>query len=165
MRVKPFIQIVLIAVALLAPCLQPARADEKQEPIEKYSARAFSLDRGAASFLDMAVFEWTTPEDRQRLIQTFLDGGSEALYDALGREKRKGYLRLPGSLAYDMMYAWRAEQGGKQRIVLATDRPMALFEMTRNTRSTDYNVSLVVLEILPGVRPAHPSDATAGDPH
>ncbi len=33
--------------------------------------------------------------------------------------------------------------------MLATDRPFAFLELARGSRSTDYNVSLVVLEIDP----------------
>lgn len=138
---------VLLALALLAPASGPAQAKEKREPIAKFTARAFSLDRGKASNVDIVIYEWTTAEEREGLLQTFVDKGSKALYNALEKQNVKGYLKLPGSLAYDMMYAWPVDIMGKRRIVLATDRPMGFIELARNTRSTDYNVSLVVLEI------------------
>ncbi len=141
--------LVLLAVALLATASGPALAEEKKEAIEKFTGRAFSLDRGEAAFLDIVIEEWTTPEERQALIQTFLDGGSKALYDALEHQSRKGYLKLPNTLGYDMQYAWQVEVEGKRHIVLASNRPMGFLELARNSRSTDYNVSLVVLEIDP----------------
>ena len=99
--------------------------------------------------LDVVIYEWTTPEERQALIQTFVEGGSEKLYEALFKEGEKGYVKLPNTLAYDMKYAWQFEHEGKRRIVLATDRPMGFLELTRALRTTDYNVSLVVLELDP----------------
>ena len=141
------IALALSAIALLAIASDPARAREKRQPVAKFSARAFSVDRGKASNLDIVIYEWTTPEERQALIQTFLDGGSDALYDALANQTVKGYLKAPGTLAYDMTYARSVDLMGKRRIVLATDRPMGFLELARNTRSTDYNVSLVLLEI------------------
>lgn len=48
-----------------------------------------------------------------------------------------------------MQYAWQLEIEGKRRVVLATDRPMGFLELRRNARSTDYNVSLVVLDLDP----------------
>lgn len=140
---------VLLALALLAPASGPAQAKEKREPIAKFTARAFSLDRGKASNVDIVIYEWTTAEEREGLLQTFVDKGSKALYNALEKQNVKGYLKLPGSLAYDMMYAWPVDIMGKRRIVLATDRPMGFIELARNTRSTDYNVSLIVLELDP----------------
>ena len=138
----------LLAAGFLTLAAGPVAAEKKQ-PLEKFRARAISLDRGAAKNLDITIYEWTTPEERQALIQTLRDGGSKALYDALDDNGEKGYVKLPQTLGYDMNYAWEVEHEGKRRIVLATNRPMAFLELMRNTRSTDYNVSLIVLEIDP----------------
>jgi hypothetical protein len=139
----------LLAVALLATAAGPAWAKEKREPIEKFKARAFSLDRGRATHLDIVIYEWTTPEERQALFQTFVEQGSRALYNALDDQSDKGYLKLPQTLAYDMQYAWQFEVEGKRRIVLATDRPMGFLELSRGARTIEHNVSLVVLDIDP----------------
>ncbi len=138
-----------LALALLAPTTGSLWAKEKREPIEKFRARIFDFNRGKASFLDIVIYEWTTPEERQALLETFVEKGSEALYDALGRVSVKGYLRLPQTLGYDMMYAWQVEAEAKRRIVLATDRPMGFLEVMGGFRSRDYNVSLVILELDP----------------
>ena len=138
----------LAALLVLAPEAQ-AKKKEKKEPLEKYRAQAVSLDRGAAKMLDIVITEWTTPEERQELFQVFVEGGSKKLYEALFEEEEKGYVKLPGSLGYDMKYAWQFELEGKRRIVLASDRPMGFLELTRASRSRDYNVSLVVLELDP----------------
>ena len=141
--------LVLLAVMLLATASAPGWAKEKREPIEKFRARAFDINRGAAANLDIVIYEWTTPEERQALLKTFVESGSEALYDSLGDVSDKGYLRLPQTVGYDMQYAWQMEVEGKRRIVLATDRPMGFLELSRGFRSRDYNVSLVVLELDP----------------
>ena len=143
-------RVALLAAALLmlAPATQ-AKKKEKKEPLEKYRAQAISLDRGAARMLDVVITEWTTPEERQALFQVFAEGGSKKLYEALFKEEEKGYVKLPNTLGYEMKYAWQFEHEGKRRIVLASDRPMGFLELTRASRSTDYNVSLVVLELDP----------------
>jgi hypothetical protein len=141
--------LVLLAGALLATLAAPAGAKEKREPIEKFRAHAFNHDRGRATQLYVGIYEWTTPEERQALLQTFADRGSGALYDALGDQTVKGYVKTPRTLGYEMQYAWQLEVEGRRRIVLATDRPMGILELARGGRSTDYNVSLVVLEVDP----------------
>ena len=140
---------VLLALMLVGPASGPAWAKEKRQPIEEFRARAFDIQRGRASHLDIVIYEWTTPEERQALMQTFVEKGNKALYDALWDVSDKGYLRLPQTLGYDMKYAWQVEVEGKRRIVLATDRPMGFLELSRGTRSRDYNVSLVVFELDP----------------
>jgi len=139
----------LLAVAILSATAGPAWAKTKREPIERFRARAFNLNIGKASFLDIVIYEWTSPEERQALIQTFVENGNEALYDALDDVGQKAYLKLPQTLGYDMNYAWETEVDGKRRIVLATDRPMGFLELSRGFRSRDYNVTLVILEIDP----------------
>ena len=142
--------ILAVAIALLLTAAGPAAAKkEKREPIEKLSATAMSLDRGRAGNFTITIYEWTTPEERQALLKTFSEKGSKALYDALYDLSDKGYLKPPRTVGYDMKYAWQLEVEGKRRIVLATDRPMGFLEMSRNTRSTDYNVSLVVIDLDP----------------
>jgi hypothetical protein len=137
----------MLAAVWLTTVTAPAIA-QKQGPTEKYRARAFNPN-GVAKKLDIVIYDWTTPEERQALLDTFVEGGSQALYNALGRESGKGYLKLPQSLAYDLQYAWQFEHEGRRRIVLASDRPTGFLELVHNTRSTDYNVSLVVLDLDP----------------
>lgn len=139
----------LLAVALLATAATPALAKEKREPLEKFRARAFNLDWGGATNLDIVIYEWTTPEERDGLFKTFFEQGGDALYDALDDKTDKGFIKLPRTLGYDMKYAWQVEVEGKRRIVLAADRPMGLLELTRASRTTDHNVTLVILELDP----------------
>ena len=143
--------VLAVAAALLVTAAGPAAAEknEKRQPIEKFRANAYSVNLGEAKLLYLTIYEWTTPEKRQALLQTFADGGSEALYKALDKEGEKANLRLPHALGYEMRYAFQVEVGGKRRIVLATDRPLGFLELARNARSTDYNVTLVVLDVDP----------------
>ncbi|MDH3743647.1 MAG: hypothetical protein OES47_00935 [Acidobacteriota bacterium] len=138
-----------LAIALLTMASGPVWAKEKREPLERFRARAFDINIGEAANLDIVIYEWTSPEERQALIKTFVENGNEALYDALDDVSEKGYLKLPQTLGYGMQYAWQVEVDGKRRIVLATDRPMGFLELSRGFRSRDYNVSLVILELDP----------------
>ena len=135
-----------LTVTLLATAA-PALAKEKRPPLEKYRARAFNIDWGSATNLDIVIYEWTTPEERQNLLQTFFEEGGDALCDTLDDVSEKGFIRLPRTLGYDMKYAWQSEADGRRRIVLATDRPMGFMELSRASRTTDYNVSLVILDL------------------
>ena len=139
----------LLAVAVLATAVAPVPAKTTREPLEKYRARAFNVDWGGATNLDIVIYEWTTPEERQNLIRTFVEDGGDALYDALNDTTRKGFIKLPRTLGFDMQYAWQSEVEGRRRIVLASDRPMGFLELSRNARSTDYDVTLVVLDLDP----------------
>jgi hypothetical protein len=137
--------LVLLAAALLATASGPAQAKKpKREPIERFRTRAFNLDRGAVTDLDIVIYEWTTPEERQALLQTFAARGSKAFYAALHDVSEKGTVKAPQTLGYVMQYAWQVEVEGKRHIVLATNRPMGFLEVP-----TDFSFSLVVLDVDP----------------
>jgi hypothetical protein len=136
---------VLLAAALLATAAVPAQAKKpKREPIERFRTRAFNMDRGESTDLDIVIYEWTTPEERQALLQTFTSSGSKAFYAALHGLSEKGTTRAPQSLGYVMQYAWQVEVEGRRHIVLVANRPMSFLRVP-----VDYSFSLVVLDIDP----------------
>ena len=78
----------------------------------------------------------------------FKEKGPDALLDALRGIPRVGYIRTPGSLAYDLHYALElpGEEGGR-RIVLATDRPIGFWEAANRPRTIDYPFTLIELRL------------------
>jgi hypothetical protein len=127
----------------------PALAKEKKEVIERYEATAMSLELGRASIAEIGIFGWSTDEDRQALINAFQQGGDQGLYKYLGKQEEKAFVSLPGTLGYQMRYAYQTESEGKRVIVLATDRPIGMGEVMRDTDSQRDNISLVFLELDP----------------
>jgi len=146
MKITTLSQVFL--ATLLSLCMTlPAVAKEKKEVIERFRAHAMSLERGRATLLTITINSWTTPEERQALAQALADGGGRGLYNYLDKQADKGYLQVPGSLGYEMRYAFQFQNEGKRQIVLGTNRPILIGEMARGSRSTDYDISLLVLEI------------------
>jgi len=145
MESRKISQRILLALLVVIIAI-PAVAKEKREIIERFRANAMSLDVGRASLLDIAMFSWTTAEDREALVAAFQSGGNEGVYDFLDKQEEKGVLQVPGSLGYQMRYAYQFENEGKRQIVLATNRPILMGRML-NTNSAEYSVSLVVLEL------------------
>ena len=158
---KSSILALLAIMVLLAAAPDPAQArKKKEEPIESYRARVFdTINPGMSSTLDIVIYEWTTEDEWQALLKAFLDGGSDALYDALQDAETKGFFRLPGTVRDDIQYAWQVEVEGKRRIVLATDHPVRFIELSLERPGNDYKVSLVVLDLDPETGQG---DGTAG---
>lgn len=137
----------IFCVALLA---LPALAKEKKEVVERYEATAMSVERGRASMMEIGIFAWSTDEDRTALINTFEQGGNEALYKALSENDEMAFVSLPGTLGYQMRYAYQGQSSdGKRVITLATDRPILMGEVMGGSQTQDDNVSLVVLMLDP----------------
>jgi hypothetical protein len=137
----------IIAVVFLAGAA--AGVAREQEPIEKFTAFAASLGTGKAGVVEIGIYRWSTDEERERLLTTLQEFGRDKLIDELRKIRPPvGYIRTPTSLAYDLYYARNhpAPDGGR-RIVLATNRRVSFREVANNTRSMQYQFTLVELHI------------------
>ncbi len=109
---------------------------------------------GANQTIRININRWSTPEQRQHLITTFLEkGGQEALLRELEKEPELGRFNFPGyfgpdpnntmRLGTDIRYArnFAGEDGGR-RIVIITPRVIGFREEVNQPRTTDYPFSL-----------------------
>jgi hypothetical protein len=95
--------------------------------------------------LEIVIERWSSDRERDELIATLKDKGSDALLDQLQKLPRVGYIRDAnrGTLGWDLHFARerKLEDGGRQ-IVLATDRPISAWEAFNRPRSADYEFTL-----------------------
>ena len=116
-----------------------------------------NVPRGNAGVMEIRITGWSPAATRQRLIDTFLAKGQDALLSALQKEPPKGRLRLPNwqgpdpqnyRLGWDIRYAALSKtDDGKDRIVIATDRQMSMWEVRERPRSYDYPFTLIEIQI------------------
>ena len=146
-----------LGLVLVAAGAAGARAaDEKKEKKrETFTATVLQqanmrLPGGGTFQLTMNVDEWTSVEERKRLIVVFKEGGSEALMKEL-RKMKAGYIVPPAfarwpSWEVDVASSIPQPDGG--RIVrLFTERPIIFGEAYYNTRSKDYEFGIVELKL------------------
>lgn len=116
---------------------------------EKLIANAISLGSGGqAGVVQITIERWSTPEERQALVDAFRQKGADGLLSALRKTPRVGFVRTPNSLGWDLHYAFQVPtEGGGRRILIATDRSISFFEASRNTRSEDYPFTLIELRL------------------
>jgi hypothetical protein len=116
---------------------------------EVYQAQAMgqSTQMGQTFNVTIHIEEYSTPEERQVLIDAFTKAGSEGLYNALDKMPSKGRIAITGTLGYDIHFARRLplEEGFKLRVV--TSRPINFGEAWYNGRSVDYNLSVLELDL------------------
>lgn len=143
---RVFFPAVLVAGTIVG--LMPATAQETKE--ERFTANARltgNMATGASARVDLTITRWTTPEERERLLRTLVEQGTDAALDLLSDQEATGRVRVGTRLGYDLRYAWETEVDGQRRIVLATDRPMAFWEVFSMRRTVDYNFSLIELRL------------------
>ncbi len=117
----------------------------------RYTAAAFNLNRGAAGNIEIVVDRWSTDAERDKLMAIMLNKGPDKLLDALQDMPRKGYIKTPDRLGWDLRFARRtpAADGG-ERVVLATDRRIGFWEAANQPRSIDYPFTIVEMQLRDG---------------
>ena len=129
-----------ILVLVLAASVTAA---EKAKYAERYTAFGVAQQRGKTSTIQIAIARWSTPEERQMLVDTLQNKGREALADALSRMPAIGWIRLPNTRSQDLRYAFQTPlPDGGRRVVIATDRIVNYAETTTASRTQHYQFSV-----------------------
>jgi hypothetical protein len=117
---------------------------------EVFTAGAVDTNRGGTGMVQMNVDRWSTPTERQTMLQALLEKGPDGLLNAMQHVKAVGRIRTPDSIGYELRYAVerRGRDGGRD-VVLATDRPISFWEAVNRPRSIDYPFTLIQIHMNP----------------
>ena len=152
---KAFLTIVISAAAMatLAAQQQSAAQLANNAP-ESFTAFAVNMNTqrpgAATSQVDIHIQRYSTDQERDQLLDAFKNGGQDKLLDALQKLPVVGYIRTPTSLRYDLHFARQVPnpEGGR-KIILLTDRHVAMWEVVNSTRSMNYPFTLIQLQLGP----------------
>jgi hypothetical protein len=138
--------VVVVGISLLTGPWSVAQ-DKPLREVYQAQAMGQSTQMGQTFNVTIHIEEYSTPEERQVLIDAFTKAGSEGLYNALDKMPSKGRIAITGTLGYDIHFARRLplEEGFKLRVV--TSRPINFGEAWYNGRSVDYNLSVLELDL------------------
>jgi hypothetical protein len=121
---------------------------QSRRPLERLLATSVNMSnvgRTNAGRIEMVIERWSSDRERDELIATLKDKGSDALLRKLQGMPRVGYIRDANgrSVGWDLHFARerKLEDGGRQ-IVLATDRPIGAWEAMNRPRSADYEFTI-----------------------
>lgn len=139
-----------LACSLVVAAAAVPASQETKAPV-RYTATAINMDptvRMNAALVDLHVTRWSSDEERKQLLDVLVEKGQDRLLRALQGMPRAGTIKTPDSLTYDLRYARNsvAEDGG-ERIVLVTDREIAMWETATMSRTLDYPFMVIELHL------------------
>jgi hypothetical protein len=147
------------AIAALAMAGDAATAQNQGEQLEitAFAVNMSNIATGSNAVVDIRINQWSSEAERERLITTMLEKGSDALLRELQKAPVKGRFRIPAArppdphhlaLGLDLHYAWQTPlpEGGR-RIVLATDRYIGFQEARNQPRTIDYPFTLMEIRV------------------
>jgi len=116
---------------------------------EEYQAQGMGqgTQMGQTFNVTVHIEEYSSPEERQVLVDAFEKAGSKGLYNALNKMKSKGRIAITGTLGYDISFARRIQTPDGWKIRVLTARPITFGEAWIDSRSMDYNLSALELDL------------------
>jgi len=136
-------------VLLLASAAPLAVKADQSKPIETFTCFAANLGTGQAGVIDITINRWSTDQERDMLLTTLQEFGQDKLLAALEKIRPPvGYMRTLNSIGYDLYYARNHPQpDGSRKVVLATNRQVSFREVSNDTRSMQYQFTLIELHL------------------
>lgn len=133
--------ILLIAGALsLGVTRGFSQGREKSETIEA-SSMGTGTQLGQMFGITVILYEYSTPEDRQILMQAFEKGKNQGLVNALSKMRAVGHIAITGTLGYDLSYVRMIPTPTGRKIRFVTNRPITFAEAWTDSSSQSYNLT------------------------
>jgi len=92
-----------VAAAAILAMTTTAGFAAKYETIDA-QAYGTSTQLGKNVTIRLIIYQYSTPEDKQILIQSFQKGQNNGLANALEKMKAVGRITIPGTLGFDVSY-------------------------------------------------------------
>jgi hypothetical protein len=130
----------LMLVALLTLGSLPFFSREKNETIEA-SAMGTGTQLGQVVGVSLEIYEFSTPQDRQVLVEAFEKGQNNGLVTALSKMKAVGHCSITGTLGYDVSFIRMIPTPTGRNIRFITNRLLRFGEVYADTQSQSFNLT------------------------
>ena len=130
----------IAAAAILAMTAVPGFARDKYETIDA-QAYGTSTQMGKNFTVRLIIYEYSTADDRQILIESFQKGQNDGLANALEKMKAVGRITMPGTLGFDVSYIREIKTPTGRSVRFVTNRKIAFGEAYWSTQSKSFNLT------------------------
>jgi hypothetical protein len=137
-----WIPIGLLVTGLLILAAFPALSAKKgkDETIEA-TAMGTGSQMGQTIGISVEIYDYSTPEDRQILLDAFTKGQNQGLVNALTRMHAVGHISITGTLGYDLAFVRLIPTPTGRKIRFVTNRQLRFGEVWADAQSTAFNLT------------------------
>ncbi|HZS53318.1 MAG TPA: hypothetical protein VFA65_02870 [Bryobacteraceae bacterium] len=136
----------LLLLGMLHLGSTPGFTREKNETIDA-TAMGTSTQMGTIVGVTLNIYEFSTPADRQLLIQAFEKGQNQGLVNALQRMRAVGHVEITGTLGYDCSFIRMFPTPTGRKILFVTNRLLRFGEVYWDTQSQAFNLTAGEIDI------------------
>jgi hypothetical protein len=142
-------RIVSGAVLLMGLWLVSSQVGFARDKYETIDAQAYGTGTqlGATIGVTLNIYEFSTPADKQILVEAYEKGQNQGLANALQRMKAVGHVEITGTLGNDCSYIKMIPTPTGRKIVFLTNRQIRFREAYYDTQSMSFNLTAGIIEI------------------
>jgi len=143
------IRIAMTALLLLG-CITIADiqgfARTKNETIDA-TAMGTSTQMGAVIGITVQIYQYSTPADKQTLVDAFMKGQNQGLASALQKMKAVGHISITGTLGYDLAFIRMLPTATGRKIRFVTNRKIRFGEAYTDSPTMSYDLTAGEIDI------------------
>lgn len=131
----------LLLTGLIAVAVFPAlSARVKDETIEA-SAMGTGPQMGQVIGISVEIYDFSTPAERQVLVDAFTKGKNQGLVNALTKMKSVGHISITGTIGYDLAFIRMIPTSTGRKIRFVTNRQLTFGEVWADAQSNAFNLT------------------------
>jgi hypothetical protein len=139
-------KLALAGLLLVGLISVPGFARDKYETIDA-TAFGTSTQLGRNIGVTLIIYEFSTPEDRQVLVDAFQKGQNQGLVNALQKMKAVGRIQIPGTLGYDVSFIRMIPTPTGRTIKFVTNRKITFGEAYTDSQSQSFDLTAGQLDL------------------
>jgi hypothetical protein len=150
LKILNFANGMLLLIGLLMVASVPGFG--QREGTETIDATAFgtSTQLGRNFGVKIIIYQFSSPEDRDILVQAFQQGQNDGLVNALEKMKSVGRITIPGTLGFDLTFIREILTPTGRTIRFVTNRKIAFGESYWSTQTKSFNLTAGEININDG---------------
>lgn len=141
-KVRSWVAMGLLATGLLILAAFPALSarHDKYETIEA-TAMGTGTQMGQNAGISVEIYDFSTPEERQVLVDAFNKGQNQGLVNALTKMRAVGHISVTGTIGYDLAFVRMIPTPTGRKIRFVTNRLLRFGEVWADAQSTAFNLT------------------------
>lgn len=151
MTKKIFVLLFTICCLGVTAFSQTPTPSTKPKPKTEHFTAVAALSRAPATtarWVDVRVYRYSSNATTQRMANALVEGGQDALVKELEKAKTIGRASLSSRVgAFDLKLIRSRKTPTGRQVIGVSDRPIGFLEAYAGTRSEDYKVGIIVLNL------------------
>ncbi len=136
---------VSLVSGLLVLAVFPAFSKKNEKKVKNETIEASAMGTGSQMgqviSVSMEIYEYSTPEDKQVLVDAFAKGQNQGLVNALTKMHSVGHISITGTLGYDLAFIRMIPTPTGRKIRFVTNRQLTFGEVFADSQSTAFNLT------------------------